>query len=172
MTKKSKVYGMTFPPPEVRFMAIAVQVSWLSKNPNEQVGAVIVDSKLNILTVGWNEKINSIYEKDLSYSLEETNIWMNSAASNAVQMLNKYPVEKFSLKLFTTHMPCLFSTKQLLHSGVKEIIYGKKMSSWYSEKEFEEIKKLIKLTNATLEKFNGNLSWARDRWSLFAEENI
>lgn len=102
-----------------RILDLAFTVASWSKDPSTKVGAVIVDDKFRILSVGYNgfprgvedteERLN---DRPTKYSLvvhAELNAILNATASIG------------GASLYVTHFPCNECAKAIIQSGIKNI---------------------------------------------------
>lgn len=166
-----KVTGVVSPPAEVRIMSLAVQMSFCSKDPVEQVGAVITDKDNNPIAMACNDKTQGIINRDISFEPEMKSIWMNQAAFRVIKFLPRPASYHPDYRFYTTHFPCLDSIKQLAENGVKHVIYGPLIPHWYSESMYESSKQFCEAAYIKLIRFEGNLNWSRDKWQAFTDKN-
>lgn len=151
---------------DTKFMSIAVHLSWVSKNPYEKCGAIVVDEFNNILVGSFNGKINSYVVKPSSFSYEEKDIWEHPACYAASQLFGVGSANS-TYTMYTTHFPCIASVHRMIESKIKNMVYWKLHSSWYSDRDYELIKKISDMVYLKIRKFEGNLNWARDKWESF-----
>jgi len=102
------------------FMNIAKVVASRSKDPNTQVGCVIVDSNRHIIGTGYNGFSSN--------DLESDNKWKKDNKSNHVvhSELNALLHAVKSVKgatLYCTHKPCQNCCLAISASGIKEVIF-------------------------------------------------
>lgn len=106
------------------FMNLAFLTSQRSKDPNTQVGSVIVDENNVIISIGYNGFprgcSDDVFPWIKGTGLNNKYLYVCHAEINAV--LNS----KSSIKnciLYTTLFPCSDCTKYLIQSGIKKIYY-------------------------------------------------
>eukprot|EP00559_Dactyliosolen_fragilissimus_P002703 CAMPEP_0184873338 /NCGR_PEP_ID=MMETSP0580-20130426/41786_1 /TAXON_ID=1118495 /ORGANISM="Dactyliosolen fragilissimus" /LENGTH=204 /DNA_ID=CAMNT_0027376235 /DNA_START=207 /DNA_END=821 /DNA_ORIENTATION=- len=112
------------------FMSIAFLSAQRSKDPNEQSGAVIVDDDNRIVGIGYNGFPSGCSDDALPWAkadanteeiLHTKNPFMCHAAVNAI--LNKSSSDVNGARLYLQDFPCNESTKIIIQSGIREIIY-------------------------------------------------
>lgn len=130
-----------------RFIELAEFIANWSKDPKTKVGAVIVDNKNRIVSVGFNGLPRGI--EDSFLSREEKLLKTIHAEENAILFANR---SLENCVLYVTHHPCAKCTGKLIQVGISKIIYKSELSdNWIedtnvSNKMLSEINiKLIKL---------------------------
>ena len=129
------------------FMLQAIVASFKSKDPTRKVGAVFVDNKNHLISMGYNGFIAGLDEtklpwgKDESQPLEhrkhgyvvhaETNALLHSPASRD---------RMEGARLYVTLFPCNECAKLVASLKIKEIIF---ISDRHSHKEYNRISKRI-----------------------------
>lgn len=107
------------------FMSLAHLSALRSKDPNTKVGAVIVDNKNRIVSIGYNgmprgcddEKMPWINKGDF---LETKYAYVVHAELNAI--LNA-PRSVEGCTIYVSLFPCNECAKAIIQSGIKEIVY-------------------------------------------------
>lgn len=141
---------------EEYFMGNALLASLRSKDPNNQVGACIVDEKSHkILSVGYNGLTRGMHDDDFDWQStgEQTGILKNikdyyivHAERNAVLNYNGNTKDLEGATLYVTWFPCPECTKEIIQTGIKKIVYLR----MFSKLELVEISNIL-LTNANIE---------------------
>lgn len=104
-----------------RFGVLAQLVSTWSKDPLKKVGAVIVDGRRRIVSVGYNGFPRDVDDDPARYEEKSVKYAMIvHAEANAILNANA-PVR--GLWLFTTKYPCTECVKLIIQSGV-DVIYS------------------------------------------------
>ena len=129
------------------YMSMCKLIAMRSKDPNSQVGAVIVDNRGRILSMGYNGLPDGL-DDDIypwnreGYHLETKYPYVVHAELNAI--LN-YRGERDLLKdstLYVSMFPCNECAKAIIQSGIKKVIY---LENKYPESDS---------TKATIRMFN------------------
>lgn len=100
-----------------RFMRMANLVSSWSKDPSTQVGAVIVDDKKRIVSVGFNGFPRGVGDAEMSR--EEKLRRTIHAERNAI-LFAKQDVSGFTI--YVTHTPCAQCAALLIQAGIKRVV--------------------------------------------------
>ena len=135
---------------QLRFLELAEQISFWSKDPSTKVGAVIVSADRQILSTGYNgfpQRIKDsdefLNDRDMKYPLmvhAELNAILN-AAKNGVNINNAW--------LFVSGLPvCDNCAKHVAQSGITMIVQrelGPMQNRWKESTEMAET--IFKLSN-------------------------
>jgi dCMP deaminase len=118
------------------FLAIAETVSIKSKDCSTKVGAVVVDDKNRIVSVGYNGFPRGIEDKqERLIDRELKKIWMIHAEENALLFAQR-SVEGYTLY---THpfSPCSKCSRLIIQAGIKRVVAPKAsedlLSRWSEE---------------------------------------
>lgn len=115
-----------------RFMAIAVQVSQWSKDPNKKVGCVIVSPDRREIVYGYNGFPRQIADDERLDNRDIKNEIMVHAEVNA--LLNaKRDLENWAL--FVTSHPCVNCACAIIQAGIDEVVVPpiSASSNWYEQ---------------------------------------
>ncbi len=124
-----------------RFLVLAKLIGSWSKDPSTQVGAVIVDDKNRIVSVGYNGFPRGVEdsEKRLCNRTEKYDIIVH-AEVNAIAFANK-SVEGCTLYI-DPFEPCSRCAGIIIQNGIKRVVsYKNKNDRW--EKDFSISRKLF-----------------------------
>lgn len=106
------------------FKVIAKQVATRSKDPNTQVGAVIVNQNYDIVSTGYNgfppgvQDTEDRWQRPLKYE------FVVHAEMNAIARAARFGKHTDGGALFCTHLPCRNCAKAVIAAGVKEVYYS------------------------------------------------
>jgi dCMP deaminase len=103
------------------FMETAIVASKRSKDPNTQVGAIIVDTNNHIVGIGYNGLPNGMSD-DLCVWGKDKYTYVVHAEVNAI--LNSSLTKDCTL--YATHFPCNECAKVIVQSGIKKVIFKNK----------------------------------------------
>lgn len=98
-------------------MDIALAVSAKSKDPNTQVGAVLVSAEDKVVATGYNGMVKGAVEKQM---WDPKHPYVIHAEMNALLYAGR---EARGCQMFVTHAPCSQCLKHLLQAGVHVVIY-------------------------------------------------
>ena len=110
------------------FMAVAKLTSMRSKDPNTQVGAVIVSEDNRILSIGYNGSPNG-YEDEMfpwariGEKLNTKYLYVVHAERNAILNYRGNRRDFENAKIYVDLFPCNECAKEIIQSGIKEVVY-------------------------------------------------
>lgn len=110
------------------FMGIAKLTAMRSKDPNTQVGACVVSSDNRILSIGYNGTPNGYADCDFPWQrngnpLETKYMYVVHAERNAILNYRGNRKDFENAKLYVDLFPCNECAKEIIQSGIKEVIY-------------------------------------------------
>lgn len=110
------------------FMAIAELSGMRSKDPSTQVGAAIVSEDNRILSIGYNGAPNGFLDDDFPWkregdALETKYLYVVHAERNAILNYRGSRKDLEGAKVYVTLFPCNECAKEIIQSGIKEVIY-------------------------------------------------
>lgn len=105
----------------LRMLRLADHVAQWSKDPSTKVGAVIADSEMRIISLGYNGFPRTVLDSIARYENRELKHKMVvHAEANAI--LNAR-TNVTTCTLYTTMFPCTECTKLIIQSGIMQIYY-------------------------------------------------
>ena len=110
------------------FMAIAKLSAKRSKDPNTQVGACIVGNDNRILSIGYNGAPNGYHDDEFPWErngdpLETKYLYVVHAERNAILNYRGNRKDLENAKIYVDLFPCNECAKEIIQSGIKEVIY-------------------------------------------------
>ncbi len=113
------------------YMLIAKIISKRSKDPNTQVGAVIISNDDRILSIGYNGFPNGISDDDPEYDWsnrdpEDHNNKYRYIAHSELNAILNYRGDLRDLKgatLYVTLFPCNECAKAIIQTGISRVVY-------------------------------------------------
>ncbi len=169
---KKKKLPRNVPPRMDRYMGLAFWVASFSKDPNTQVGALLIGSDNRPLGYGYNGPPRGIDDLAIDWARPQKYRWMVHAEENAIY---NSVANVAGATLYVTAKPCTKCMLTLASHQIKEIIYfpydPKDLNSTLVEAHdfTDEISSVSKIN---LIKFNGNLNWLRDRLNFMENQGI
>lgn len=107
------------------FMALAKLSAIRSKDPELQVGAVIVSNDNRILSIGYNGAPNGYDDEKFPWTDKENRkYFICHAEMNAISNFNGNKKQLEDSKIYLTAFPCNECTKLIIQNGIKEVIYA------------------------------------------------
>lgn len=125
MTEKRKDYLSW----DETFMEMSHVAKKRSKDPVTQVGAIVVSKDNRVLSMGYNGTPNGFdddkfpWGKTSSNTLETKYPFVVHAERNAILNFRGNSREMVGGKIYVTHLPCHECAKEIIQSGISEVIY-------------------------------------------------
>ena len=110
------------------FMAVAKLSAKRSKDPSTQVGACIVAADNRILSIGYNGSPNGFSDDAFPWGrngnpLETKYLYVVHAERNAILNYRGHRKDFENAKIYVDLFPCNECAKEIIQSGIKEVIY-------------------------------------------------
>ena len=110
------------------FMGIAKLSSMRSKDPNTQVGALIVSKDNRLLSAGYNGAPNGYEDSEFPWGregkpLETKYLYVCHAEMNALLNYRGSARELENGKIYVDLFPCNECARMIIQSGIKEVVY-------------------------------------------------
>lgn len=102
-----------------RFIALAQHIAEWSKDPSTKVGAVIVDEKNRVISIGYNGVPRGVNEP-ISGDRESKLLRTIHAEENALAFAYR-DVE--GCRMYVSFPPCAHCAAQIIQRGIKEVVY-------------------------------------------------
>lgn len=103
-----------------RFIELAKHISTWSKDPSTQLGAVIVDNKKRVVSVGFNGYPQNIPDDNTLHDRKEKYLKVIHAEVNAILFANR---DLNGCTIYVYPMgPCARCTGTIIQSGIVEVI--------------------------------------------------
>ena len=142
------------------FMGSAILVSARSKDPNNQVGACLVNDDKKVLSLGYNGLTRNMDDDTFDWKStgEQTGIIENikdyyvvHAERNAILNFRGNMKELEGSTLYVTWFPCNECAKEIIQVGIKKVVYLR----MYSKKELVNISmKMFKAAGVEVVPYN------------------
>lgn len=107
-----------------KFIGLCNHISQWSKDRHTKVGAVIVNERNKILSLGYNgfpigvnDDIESRHERPEKYR------WVAHAEQNAIASAAELGVSLFRTTLYCNYHPCPECAKLIVQSGIAKVVY-------------------------------------------------
>lgn len=128
------------------FMKLMDLTKERSKDPNTNIGAVLVDNEHDIITTGYNGMPQGMPENDEIWQRPIKYDFVLHAESNAVLRAARKGRSTLGATLYTTGMPCNNCARNVIAAGVKKIVFFDD-GGWAHERKEHITRKLLDLTN-------------------------
>ena len=135
-----------------RWIDLALFVAEWSKDNSRKVGAVIVDSRNTVVSLGWNgfprgvnDDVDARHERPMKY------LWTEHAERNAIYNAASNGYTLRGCKIYLPWFPCADCARGIIQSGISEVICVE--PDWNDETysaDFKMVDEMIKETNILL----------------------
>ena len=174
-----KVSPRSTPERDARYMGEAWYKAAFSKDPNTQVGSVIVSDDNDPLGSGYNGPPKQINDFDFSWERAPKDdpdaFSKNDIIVHAeVNAMDRSPVDKLiRATIYVTALPCPHCMLEIVRKRIRRVVYfdyqsspnSSLQNSAWREKSF----RIAQLGHIQLDQFTGNLNWLRD-WNKKLED--
>jgi dCMP deaminase len=149
-----------------RYMGLAFFHASFSKDPNTQVGAVIVNEKNEIVGTGYNGPPRRIDDNKINWERPYKYRFIKHAEANAIDHA-LIPTENTTL--YVTGIPCQKCMLEIADAGISKVIYFDMskivdpFSMLSNNTEMEITSEIAALSGIELQPYSGSLEWMRDR---------
>lgn len=104
-----------------RFMDLALHVAQWSKYPGRKVGAVIVDDRRTVVSIGYNGLVRGSNDEDTSkYEKTVKYFWSEHAERNAIYNAARQLIG--TTTIYSTLFPCADCARAIIQCGIRKII--------------------------------------------------
>ena len=114
-------YSPSIPKWDERFLDMAQMVASWSKDPNTQMGAVLVSQDKRHISVGYNGFPRGIMDNARLYDRDLKRQLMEHSERNAIYNCPWDP-HLISTTIYVTGNPCLECAKAIVQSGIKRVV--------------------------------------------------
>jgi deoxycytidylate deaminase len=152
-------------------MGLAWMMAGFSKDPNTQVGSLIIDPQNNWpLGWGYNGPPGSIPDDGFSWERPEKYDWVVHAEENAIDHSQGCLVGSH---LYVTHRPCKRCMIKIVSKKIAKVVYmdtpSAPGSSIANQEEINKTLQIAQLGGVCLEEFKGSIEWI-DNWTAQLKE--
>lgn len=105
---------------DLRFLNLAKEVSTWSRDPTTKVGAVIVDTKRRVVSLGYNGFPRGVYDFEERLSDRETKHKFTCHAER--NALDQSPINVEGCTLYSTLYPCHECAKGIVQRGIVRVV--------------------------------------------------
>jgi dCMP deaminase len=177
----AKVEHRRVPSRDDKYMGLAFLLSSFSKDPNTQMGAVIVTDDNEPLGCGYNGPPSEMDDEEINWGRtpDESGLTkydvMIHAEKNAVKF-SKASVA--GATIYVTGMPCPPCMNYLVNHKIARVIYFPYVSSdnksmfQQTNAAWLKTQEIARRGNVELLEFKGNLNWIRDKVTEWEDAGI
>lgn len=121
------------------YLEICRVVALRSKDPNTQIGCVIVGPAHEIRSTGYNSLPRGIRD-DLPERLERPTkyLWMEHAERNAIYNAARAGTATETCTLYVEIMPCMDCARAIVQAGISQVVISQTRMGQYSSEYYDE----------------------------------
>lgn len=106
------------------FMSLASVIKTRSKDPNTQVGCVIVGPNNEIRTTGYNALPFNVLNKPERFERPEKYKWTEHAERNAIYLAARIGTSVAGCRIYQPGLPCIDCARAIVQAGIVEVIHA------------------------------------------------
>lgn len=120
------------------YLLICNHVASRSKDPNTQLGCVIVGPAHEIRSTGYNSLPRGIRD-DVPERLQRPTkyLWMEHAERNAIYNAARAGTSTEGCSMYVQIMPCMDCARAIVQAGLKEVVISRERMSKYSSEQYD-----------------------------------
>ncbi len=143
------------------FMTMVYLVASKSKDKRTHIGAVVVGSKREIRSTGYNSFVRGL-DDSLSERQEkgEKDYWFEHAERNAIYNATLIGASLDNCIMYTNGIPCMDCARGIVQSGIREVVVDGSWNSEGSEKRKEHNRRTLEMfgeVGVNLRYYDGNI---------------
>lgn len=105
---------------DMRFLKLAEHIAQWSKDPVTKVGAVIVDDRKRVVSIGYNGFPTGVGDSEQRYNVRDVKrLFVAHAEQNA---LDNRPQSVRGMTLYCQYYPCNECSKSIISSGIRRVV--------------------------------------------------
>lgn len=121
------------------YLTICNHVASRSKDPNTQLGCVIVGPAHEIRSTGYNSLPRGIRD-DIAERLQRPTkyLWMEHAERNAIYNAARSGASTEGCTIYVQIMPCMDCARAIVQAGLREVVISRDRMAGYSSEQYDE----------------------------------
>ncbi|MCW5977429.1 MAG: CMP deaminase [Bryobacteraceae bacterium] len=121
------------------YLNICRDVAARSKDPNTQIGCVIVGPAHEIRSTGYNSFPRGIRDDIPERRMRPTKyLWMEHAERNAIYNAARAGTSTDNCSIYIEIMPCMDCARAIVQAGIKRVIISRERMRQYSSEFYDE----------------------------------
>ena len=105
---------------DMRFLDLAIHISFWSRDPSTQVGAVIANDNKQVLSLGYNGFPRGVEDRKSRYEDRTTKLLFTAHAER--NALDNAVIDVRGATLYSTLCPCNECAKSIIQRGIRRVI--------------------------------------------------
>lgn len=120
------------------YLTICNHVASRSKDPNTQLGCVIVGPAHEIRSTGYNSLPRGIRD-DVPERLQRPTkyLWMEHAERNAIYNAARAGTSTAGCSIYVQIMPCMDCARAIVQAGIQEVVISRERMAKYSSEQYD-----------------------------------
>ncbi len=137
------------------YLGICRMVAARSKDPNTQIGCVIVGPSHEIRSTGYNSFPRGIRDDAPERSQRPAKyLWMEHAERNAIYNAARAGTSTEGCSIYVEIMPCMDCARGIVQAGIREVVISRermrRYSSEYYDEHFQMVETLFREAGVTI----------------------
>ena len=134
----------TVPSWDAYYLNLCRQVATRSKDPNTQIGCVIVGPAHEIRTTGYNSFPRGIRDDVPERRTRPTKyLWMEHAERNAIYNAARAGTSTEGCSIYVDIMPCMDCARAIVQAGITDVVISRERMKQYSSDYYNEHFKMV-----------------------------
>lgn len=167
----TKVPPRIVPNRDTKYMGLAWMMAGFSKDPNTQVGALIVDENNSPVGWGYNGPPRKINDESFSWERPLKYDRVVHAESNAI--FHSLGKDLRGATIYVTAPPCVRCMLEIVSVGIVRVVYfslrQSDPNSSLNNDQLTKTEEVAVAAGVSLEVFDGNICWLRDHIMLMKD---
>jgi dCMP deaminase len=156
------------------YMGMAFWISAKSKDPNTQMGAIIISPENQPLGHGYNGPPSEISDTDINWARPDKYDYIEHAEENAIDF-STGPLK--GATIYVTGKPCIRCMRKIVKKKIAKVVYFNfkptdNSSMFMKVADLAKADEIAALGKLELIQYSGNLSWMRDRMEWMQRNNV
>ena len=128
------------------YLNICKDVAARSKDPNTQIGCVIVGRAHEIRSTGYNSFPRGIRD-DVPERMERPAkyLWMEHAERNAIYNAARAGTSTEGCSIYVEIMPCMDCARAIVQAGLEEVVISRERMQQYSSEYYDKHFKMVEV---------------------------
>lgn len=121
------------------YLKLCREVAARSKDPNTQIGCVVVGPAHEIRSTGYNSFPRGIRDDVPERRTRPTKyLWMEHAERNAIYNAARAGMAMEGCSIYVDIMPCMDCARAIVQAGIREVVISKERMDEYSSDQYDE----------------------------------
>jgi len=121
------------------YLKLCREVAARSKDPNTQIGCVVVGPAHEIRSTGYNSFPRGIRDDVPERRTRPTKyLWMEHAERNAIYNAARAGMAMEGCSIYVDIMPCMDCARGIVQAGIREVVISKERMDEYSSDRYDE----------------------------------